>query len=254
MTKPFHYLEPFRVAVCILCMTGVPLEEIPTHLRSQHPYIKPSERATILRDLADNPGIVRDKSDLQSFQLPADIQQAIPELGQPHQDGLGCTHCLFITRQIYEIQRHYRTKHRWANPRHRGRQPASLLASAAEPWRKNVPCQQIFRNRYGPASRFFEVRVTPGRTTQGAAAPEPAAHPLILLARQEVDKFRRRTDTIIQKAIDKQEPNLWLQRVRWADHLEGLEQDYVMQSVSLDVHEGWSDDSQSMVEQSRQQL
>lgn len=146
--------------------------------------------------------------------------------------------------------------HGWVNPRRRGRQPGAPPALAAEPWRKNVAYQQLFHNRYGQASRFFEVevevkgKVGPGVGQGAASASRPEeqeplsadtdTHPLVLLARQHLESFTTRSDTTIRKALDKEEPNLWLRRVRWADHLEGFGHTEIAESVSLDVLQGWA--------------
>ena len=60
MAELLKYVDSYKVVVCIPCTTGLPLKEIPYHLRNQHPSVGPDERARIIGTFEDLPGVTPD--------------------------------------------------------------------------------------------------------------------------------------------------------------------------------------------------
>ncbi|KAF4411271.1 atp dependent dna helicase, partial [Fusarium austroafricanum] len=93
------------------------------------------------------------------------------------------------------------------------------------PWRIGVQSQRFFSN--GPASGWFEVGFgAPATQTSDEAARMEQA---IRAMEQKQDQFEREDKECIKAADAKTDANAWLERVGWADHLQGLDPEAMRQ-------------------------
>lgn len=93
------------------------------------------------------------------------------------------------------------------------------------PWTTGVHCQRFFRSR--AASQWFEV----GRGSQVAvvavvsASEDTVEQRITQMHKAQAKKFEEKKQQFIQAADEKAEPNPWLRRVGWAEHLNGLDRE-----------------------------
>jgi hypothetical protein len=161
-------LPEFRVIICHKCQYAVLPSEIDSHFTKTpvHSLSKPS-RQYIIQKVAKIGGLIQNQQELQrdGFIFPSPGSTAIPELGEPKTDGLGCTfmtrdgkQCPIVYGQEQQIREHCRDAHGWVNPQKRGR-PSKQNQPGGRPWREGVHCQRFFD--HGFCSGFFEVRRQP---------------------------------------------------------------------------------------------
>lgn len=221
-----------------------------THLRKHHTTIPSDRRKTITKAIQDIPGIVANQAGLVGFQYPPPTVDPIPFIGQPQTDGLRCNECGFIVRTPQGIQRHCRKQHGWENDWRKGGNMAKRAREEREvPWTTGVRCQRFFRSR--AASQWFEVgRGRERQDVAGTAETEDGETEETVTARmKEVEdqkimqahqtqakRFEARRKQAIQMGDEKAEPNAWLERVGWAEHLKGLDPD-VMRATVGPIHE-----------------
>ncbi|KAL3599809.1 hypothetical protein FPOAC2_04037 [Fusarium poae] len=87
------------------------------------------------------------------------------------------------------------------------------------PWRTGVQSQQLFRN--GSASGWFEVGFgAPATQTADEAAMMERA---VCAMKQKQEQFEREDKECIKAADGKTDANGWLERVGWANHLQGFD-------------------------------
>ncbi|KAG8664705.1 uncharacterized protein FPOAC1_013485 [Fusarium poae] len=93
------------------------------------------------------------------------------------------------------------------------------------PWRIGVQSQQLFRN--GSASGWFEVGFgAPATQTADEAAMMERT---VRAMKQKQEQFEREDKECIKAADAKTDANAWLERVGWADHLQGLDPEAMRQ-------------------------
>ena len=175
---------------------------------------------------------IQTQTQLQSFSFPDPTSAAIPWIQEPKSDGLSCLECSYIARQNRKIQEHCRIQHRWINPIGRFGISVDIDVDTAtnrvnRPWRINVRCQQLFRNRR--ASGWFEVErnitVEEPITSNSNRFNQLQQRISIRLAGSQPD------GRTIQETDQKKEPNAWLGRVGWATHLNGIDPQLLHQSI-----------------------
>nr|CEG03714.1 unnamed protein product [Fusarium acuminatum CS5907] len=93
------------------------------------------------------------------------------------------------------------------------------------PWRTGVQSQRFFNN--GPGSGWFEVGfgVPATQTADEAAMMERTVRAM----KQKQEQFEREDKECIKAADTKTDANAWLERVGWADHLQGLDPEAMRQ-------------------------
>jgi hypothetical protein len=129
-----------------------------SHLAGRHAAISDDERGAIVEEIRQLPDIIQGEAGLDEFEFPEPTTKAIPQLGEPMPDGLGCKQCWYVSRQPQKIQIHCRVTHGWSNKRKRGQHGG---VGEDVPWVSGVRCQQFFRTRVN--SRWFEVDGSAGR-------------------------------------------------------------------------------------------
>ena len=267
--EPFIYLEQYLLVVCTKCTFACLGDEIPTHLRTRHRDIGRERRQEIIEAVQQIPWLLRRQADLANLQLPDPEGRAIAQLAAPQRDGLDCEQCPYVIRQVRKMQDHCRTEHSWQTDWVKGghvRRKAQ--AERVFPWREGVRCQQWFPSRAG--RRWFEVErglqhaAGPGpgldppgpRTTNpGVIGPDaaaatgqptatdptadPASQRFLASIRQKVEQFERYALQRIGHTEVKGEPNLWLHRVGWVEHLYGADRIMLLAAAGLDAGIGW---------------
>jgi RecQ family ATP-dependent DNA helicase len=231
--EPFVYLPEYPVVICKTCEFACVADEVISHLRLQHVSIKPSERNKIAKLVKEIPGIVHNQAGLSGFQFPPATTAPILFIAAPKIDGLRCNDCGFVTRTLRGIQGHCREKHGWVNDWRKGGNVAKKAKQErGVPWTTGVRCQRFFRSRV--ASQWFEV----GRASESSEPPsgdQQTAEGLVEMVRrrhqEQAALFKTAGMEMIRVADDKKEPNPWLTRAGWAEHLRGLSPDRLREAA-----------------------
>lgn len=219
-SNPFIHLPQHRVIVCHTCKYAVLPDNVDTHLRhpTRHKFNK-QLRDKIIKEVGLVDGLIYNTKGLEAFVFPNSSGFPIPELEAAHHDGFQCKICRYISRSERKMQIHCKGEHQWQNDQKGGRPSREKRESPPErPWRKGVHSQQFFIQ--GPKSGFFEVAMVVG----DAMARPVEADKLGILRRvteQRLQKIKRKEKESIDVADEKMEPNPWLRRVLWHQHLEG---------------------------------
>src|SRR5205814_8344523 len=222
--EPFVHLPDLNIVICKDCKFACIAAEVRSHLQTRHKAIRLERRRAIEQEVEQIPGIIRSQADLLAFQFPSPDASPIQVLGKPATDGLKCRECPYIARQVCKIQEHCRKQHGWQNERRRGRVRAELAAVERQlPWTEGVYCQRLFRSRY--ASGWFEVR------QEMEEGPEEDMDPRVRRIFESQLAGFAADEEMIRAAEEKLEPNLWLRRVGWAVHLQGLDRDRLRESI-----------------------
>lgn len=236
----FIHVPEYPVAICQVCHIGVSVEGIGGHLSgSKHQNVPKDERRRIMDTFRGIPGIIQDEKGLQEFPFPPPTTKAISLLGDAKTDGLRCKQCSYISRHRHQIQEHCRVQHQWENPRKRGREPRQKRQARGTgeidiPWVSNVPCQRFFSQGYG--SRWFEVdRVEDQEVEEsGEKVPEPGQimmERVQKITRKWLGRVKAKTKQTIERCDQSLEPNLWLRRVKWVEHLASFDRSRLIGSI-----------------------
>lgn len=222
----FIHLPEFRVIICKKCQFAVLPSEIDAHFTREpvHGLNKESRRFIKERVLRID-GLIQNKQTLSQvrFKYPPPNTMAIPGLEKPRTDGLGCTleisgeRCQFVSRFEQPMREHYRDVHHWVNPRKRGRPKRDLEKEV--PWEKRVHCQRFFT--HGLHSNLFRVE----EKGVPASNPEGAEVKMEKEIQRRIDKVEKEAKKKIEVSDKAQEPDPWLRRVKWDEHLQGLDRD-----------------------------
>ena len=142
-TRPFIFLERYRLAVCEECGLAVLSKEVLSHLRARHRGIDVSRRHKIAEAVSSWPSVIQDQAGLRRFSFPPPTISYIAQLAAPKTDGLKCRKCPYIARQLQKIQGDCRDSHGWVNSRSAGQPGRKRKRESGEteselPWRENV--------------------------------------------------------------------------------------------------------------------
>lgn len=127
----------------------------------------PAERHKVAENIKRIPEIIKDQSELATFQFPPPTANPISFLASPQTDGLKCRRCPYIARQAQTIQANCRRCQNCQNSQGRGRPKTGNITSPPDlPWREGVTCQRFFPSK--AASGWFEVgrKIAGCRSTQ----------------------------------------------------------------------------------------
>ncbi|KAK6591896.1 hypothetical protein H4I95_12023 [Botrytis cinerea] len=107
--------------------------------------------------------------------------------------------------------------HQWENPQKKGRPETGREVQV--PWRTGVHCQHFFVR--GPGAQFFEVQAVESSPAISLRDVDlDAAKMALKQAMQQAEEDIRHQITEPEAA---REPNPWLRRVGWVEHLEGFD-------------------------------
>ena len=217
---PFVHFPSQRVVVCSQCKHAVLPSNINTHLRNEDKHNMPQEdRTRIVEQVQAIGGLITDRVELNQLVLPLASSPPIPELQPPRTNGMQCQlqdeaqrPCRFIICNEDEIRKHCRKKHGWEN-KQKGRPKAGTEQDF--PWRAGVHCQHFFVR--GPGAQFFEVQAVESSTVVPSGDVDlDVAKAELKQAIQQAEEEARRQITEPEEA---REPNPWLRRVGWVEHL-----------------------------------
>ena len=217
----FTHLPEFRVIICRKCQYAVLPSEIDSHFTKAPVYsLSKTSRRYIVQQVAKVSGLIQNQEELQhGFVFPVPRSLAIPELGKPKTDGLGCLfiagdgkQCPFVYGHEQQIREHYYT-HSGVTPRKRGR-PSKKSQTGPKRWQEGVHCQRFFLYRFH--SGFFEVQRDP--ILENSETPEARAKKLI---QGRIDVVKEKEKRRIEMTDPAQEPDSWLRKVRWHYYLVG---------------------------------
>ncbi|KFZ24703.1 hypothetical protein V502_00818, partial [Pseudogymnoascus sp. VKM F-4520 (FW-2644)] len=158
------------------------------------------------------------------FKYPSPNTIAIPGLAKPRADALGCPferdgeRCRFVHPQVQRMRGHCRDVHQWKNLQKRGGQCKDGPKNDV-PWRKGVHCQRFFVQ--GLHSSYFEVECE----VPTAPSPENPEVKMEKEIQRRIDKVEKEAKKKIEVSDKAQEPNPWLRRVKWDEHLQGIDRD-----------------------------
>ena len=223
-------MSEYPFIICQKCEYACVADEVGTHLRKEHGHITASERSRIAKLIKEIPEIIHDQAGLRRFRFPPVITKLILYIAALACDGIRCNECGFVIRSTQGIQKHCRDEHGWENDWKKGGNVAKRSKEERQlPWTKGVYCQRFFRSR--AASQWFEV----GRDSQVAgvaeAAEDPVEQRITQIHEAQARRFKERVKQTIKAGDDKAEPNPWLQRVGWAQHLQGLDKARLRETV-----------------------
>ena len=226
--EPVVYLAAYDLIVC--CGQGRIANEIASHLRTAHKAISKGGRQAIMEEINRIPGLIQTYEELtHRFRLPQTATEMITELGQPQENGLRCCECAYISTAIRRMQEHCRDAHGWQNDRGRGRITKAdealerMVGGRAVPWTAGIRCQRFFKGRV--ASGWFEVQAAAVAATVETIAQglEQLQKRMEKASQDQAARFAAAELTAdIIEASQKDEPNLWLRRVGWVAHLQGI--------------------------------
>ncbi len=236
--EPFVHLPAFGFVACTTCRYACIADEVATHLRHHHSEsMNVDRRKVVVEAVAKIPDIIRNQEELRNFRYPPPTTEPIPFIAPPRADGIRCNECGFVIRTVQGIQAHCRKEHGWQNEWTKG---GNIKQKAQQPrqvpWTTGIRCQRFFKSR--SASSYFEVRQCDG-------APDRADDPAALLAERLLQSHAQQaavfSDTTSNLSIglhdEKAEPNLWLRRVGWDEHLQGLDAKRLRATLSPTPHD-----------------
>jgi RecQ family ATP-dependent DNA helicase len=222
------------VVVCSECKHAVLPSHIDAHLKDEgkHKAVK-ADRERIIQEIQAIGGLKTKRAELNHLVFPLASNPPIPILQEPRKDGLQCqlqdqygNPCVYIACQIQKIQEHCRHVHQWENPQKKGRPETGRDVQV--PWRTGVHCQHFFVR--GPGAQYFEVQA------EGSSSAMPsgdvdldAAKTALKQAMQQAEEEARRQITEPEEA---REPNPWLRRVGWAEHLGAFDRKELRELVA----------------------
>jgi RecQ family ATP-dependent DNA helicase len=177
------------------------------------------DRTRIIEQVQAIEGLITDRAELHQLVLPLASSPPIPELQPPRTNGMQCQlqdeaqrPCRFIICNEDEIRKHCRKKHGWEN-KQKGRPKAGTEQDF--PWRARVHCQHFFVR--GPGAQFFEVQAAESSPVMPSGDVDlDTAKTALKQAMQQAEEEARRQITEPEEA---REPNPWLRRVGWVEHL-----------------------------------
>jgi hypothetical protein len=154
---PFIYDKTYPFVFCSLCQSSVIVPSAHAHLRSMHKEaVSATQRNRATYTVTLLPNMVRKEGELDGYQVPVSVRKAIPHLGTPKTDGLKCSQCSYMCRNVRMMQLHCRQVHGLLSERRVGApSKAALQRRFWVPWREGVKCQQLSKKR--KLSRWFEV-------------------------------------------------------------------------------------------------
>jgi hypothetical protein len=225
---PFIKLTEFPFVICSVCRYAYVTKEVEPHLKKHHKSINTAARREIVQQVKDLPGMIEDRRGLLTWPKPPPTTDPIPYIRPPAGNNLGCSEegCLVVVGTPRGMQKHYHTAHGWTNPQGRGRRIMHQPIDPSDvPWRTGVQSQRFFSN--GPGSSWFEVGfgAPATQTPDEAAMMERAKYAM----KQKQQQFEREDKECIKAADAKTDANAWLERVGWADHLQGFDPEAMRQ-------------------------
>jgi superfamily II DNA helicase RecQ len=232
----FELLPEHRIGVCKAHHQGMTLSQLPSHLHSSHQNLTVATRKAIVLAAAAFPQWAKSPDEVVYPPLQSNLVAHLPV----YKNGLKCTAeaqerglCRYIVRTLRDMQEHAREKHRWANPRKRGRPYQANQAAGCQLWAQGVWCQKF--QPTGPLARLFEVRQPHDKGKQSAAEEEGELQRAIEMAFTQstmaIELARQEAHAQIEPDDNRYLWHDWLRRTQWARHLARLDRPWLLQQV-----------------------
>lgn len=232
------YIPRWDIVVCKKCQLGILMNgQFETHFRRKHNILKLTRQ--IMRDQIrqQHPHAVESEQKLvEQFQYPIRGRSLVDI--PTFMDGLACSMvdkasqpCTYVCQSLTSMKDHCREEHGWINPQSSGGS-IDRRQAIQRPWRENVSCQRLFH--HGPRSGYWEVTpdtATPHNAVQPASSQAEFAEQMLAQIREKEASIRARDD-LVRPGI-KLDANAWLERVGWADHLQGIRWDTLIAWAAL---------------------
>ena len=213
----FRYLAEFNVLLCKSHGYAISYSAIQYHLSSYHKELSPAIRSKLstytISLFTNNP------------RFPIEKINEIPEL--PLYFGLKCelssilsnSKCGFISRSERYIKKHAKQVYNWPNQRGKGRYSKKNSEEKEDFWSSNIPCQIFFP--IGAIGGYFEViPKAQNISLPGRERPSELKRLADLNFEKRLQEFNSQ-NSIIEASQNRLEPNAWLDRTLWANHLSG---------------------------------
>ncbi|KAH7129647.1 hypothetical protein B0J13DRAFT_645690 [Dactylonectria estremocensis] len=178
---PFVYIPEFPIIICKIYKFGCVANEVRSYIQRKHIAIPEEKANTIIKTAG-----------LSDFPFPLPTINPIPYIEPPETNGLRCHTCDYIVRSK------------------RGNIKKKLKEQRVFPWREGLYYQRFFKSRQ--ASRWFEV----GRAVEPPVGPFRESE----LNESVIERFNTAEEEEIKIADEKKEPNAWVERTGWDDHLQ----------------------------------
>ncbi|KAH7116672.1 hypothetical protein B0J13DRAFT_653302 [Dactylonectria estremocensis] len=220
--EPFIHITEFPIVICKVCKFGCVANEVQGHIERKHTTITEEKANSIIKTVNEITGLIHSQAGLCNFPFPPPTIDPIPYIEPPKTNGLQCHTCDYVVRNVRKMQQHCRDKHGWQNDWKRGSNiKKKLKESRVFPWREGVHYQRFFKSHQ--ASRWFEVGRAVKPPVQPSQKPEPnesVIERLMRIHRKQVERFNAAEEEEIKVADEKKEPNAWVERTGWNDHLQ----------------------------------
>ena len=227
--QTFYYNSHYNVLICKGHSYAIRYPSVASHLNELHKDIDPKYRSLLAQftsSLFTNQPIYPSEPivPLPFLSIQQNCYQCIAPTSSSYQ-------CNFIRASEKGIKEHCRKEHQWINPRKRGRY-SNLSAPSSLLWKTNILAQQFFTT--GSDQRLFEV-LAPS-TASSSSQPE-----LFELGSQKLQLRLREAQSAptSSQAItpSRLEPNAWLERTRWVQHLDRFEKPALRQFYQMPCSE-----------------
>lgn len=244
VTTLFTSLAPkFPFIVCQRCKVAVRPQQIPFHLKHGPHQLPGPQAKEIANTVRSWEGISHDPD---SFQYPRVVQHPVHALSL-HTDGKRCqviAECLYICRDLKAMKEHWRIAHSFSVRQQRGYPHAQHKQQAQERLKRSyqaVVCQRFFVR--GVGSSFFWVRQP--RVTHLPQEPpilSSQATEIIQQAEQQYAQTVAAREYIIEPG-QVNDANPWLRRTRWAEYLQGLSVQPLLESIEAPIEDAFDNEA-----------
>jgi len=226
----FIHLPNYRAIVYagLACKYAVLPIHVDSHLSHPRHNYNTEQREQVVREINQIGGLIQDNKGLESFEFPKPSGPAIPELQAVMLDGLQCKLCSHICRNERRMQAHCKEVHNWENEQKRGRPSYKKRQSKPEmPWISGIHCQQFFAQ--GPKSQLFEV-AKEGEVQE--REPKPDIWTTVQnITNQRMNHIEKKDKERVREVDENAEPNPWLKRVGWVQHLKEKNPDQLRAAI-----------------------
>ncbi|EUC26743.1 hypothetical protein COCCADRAFT_78417, partial [Bipolaris zeicola 26-R-13] len=220
----FEYLRVNRIAICKSHQQGIIRSQLQAHLDTKHLDLAPKTRRSII-EAAHTEEALRDwADDICRIVYPRPDAAPLPHL-PVYVDGLQCTQCGFIYRNVKRMQQHCRSAHDWQSSRQRR---AGRPGASHSMWTSNVLCQKL--HNASTLGRLFPVQGAVPIEPDDGDDEEARLRQAFAAAATQIDQVveRKNPNNVIEDDSSQWGYQVWLNRAGWARHLGGLSREWLL--------------------------
>lgn len=227
----FEYLPAQRIAVCKIHKQAVIKSQLQTHLHTKHREYSAGTRRKIVAAVQEEKSLQQWASTPKGIIVPSATSTPLPHL-VVYRDGLQCSQCLYIVRNIQRMRDHVKGHH----IERRSQGPARVRPLETSMF-SIVTCQK-FHNA-GPLGQLFQVnteQAAPSVTFDPDSAVSQAVEKSLTQARAAADALDAEHNDTIEADTNRYEYSQWLARAGWARHLRGLSRAWLLAMTKKPAH------------------